>query len=160
MQKYWAQFTPEERAKEMKRRAKVSTRKGGKGPPFFAKKSKESKGHPSDVYREVYYQRAQAKKKGLALPPLPKRAPMSLAQKREKDRLRKQRKRDVAKTAVERALRGMKSKPSSPGAGTNRKLLSKKERAAKQRIYQARSTAKTKGLPMPDLPPQIGATIQ
>jgi len=171
MQRYWAQFTPEERAKEMKRRAKLSLRKGNKGfPAFTGKKGSavQAKGkYPSEAFRQIYYARARAKKQGLPLPPLPRQgAPMTREQKREKDRLRQQRKRDAIKkaaqakarkagAAVKQALDGMKTKPSPPGAGTNRKILTAEERQAKQRVYQQRNTAKAKGLPLPPLPPQI-----
>lgn len=70
---YWARMTPEERAKEMQRRARLSAKRGGK--MIGAKKLGRPKTHkrPSDdpEVRKYYHARYRAKQKGLPLPPLP-----------------------------------------------------------------------------------------
>jgi hypothetical protein len=75
---YWAKMTPEQRAKEMRRRAKVALAKGHKVFPSLQPGSKNKKRNYDAAKQALYVQRTKLRKQGVPedqlpqLPALPK----------------------------------------------------------------------------------------
>jgi hypothetical protein len=142
---YWASMTPEERSKEMKRRQKVSAKRGGKMVGFGVTKRKLSAKSTQAVAGTL--------------------DELRLKQRRERDRLRHQALRTKQKAAAKAqeakqkaAKRGgisMSERPTKPGmVGRNgHPLITAEERAAKQKIYVQRSTMRSQGIPESEWPP-------
>jgi len=130
IREYWAQMTPEERSKEMKRRQRVSAKKGGKMVGF-------------GINRHTAKRKLSAKSE--------RAVAAALEEKRVRDAARKRVERSAKK-----APKGipMAARPTKPGTlGKNgRPLMTAEERAAKQALYRQRYEAKEKGLPLPPLP--------
>jgi hypothetical protein len=73
---YWASMTPEQRSKEMRRRAKVSLAKGHKAFPSLAP-GKKKKRTADAAKQRLFQKRSTLRKQGVPedqLPPLPGKA--------------------------------------------------------------------------------------
>jgi hypothetical protein len=149
---YWASMTPEERSKEMRRRQRVSAKRGGKMVGYGVNRHTVKGASPKRTLSPKSAQAVQATVEEL--------------------RLKQRRERDAARHRANRIKEKAAAKAGEAKARmiSNRKdAITEAEREAKQKIYVQRSLLKAQGVPeseWPPLPPkrlnsaQVDETVQ